>query len=117
MTFFKKSVFLRYTKSISKQNQNNKMSTQTLEANVKVIKTYIRDEKKVPFGVALMVKTPDGENHFGYSLVNKKFDKFDKKKGTKIALGRAMCGKPCYPSVEDRFQLVWHYRTLLGERI
>jgi hypothetical protein len=51
------------------------------------LKKYIRDEKRNPKGVVVLVK--DGERfYFGYSLCSPR-DKFSKKLGTTIALARA----------------------------
>lgn len=54
---------------------------------------YVRDKKRVPYGVIVAVKNPadcSNSNGFtiGYSLCNKK-DRFSKKMALKIALGRA----------------------------
>ena len=48
---------------------------------------YLRNKKRVPFGVLVAVKNPDGYN-IGYSLCSK-YDRFEKKMALKIALGRA----------------------------
>jgi hypothetical protein len=47
---------------------------------------YVRDRKRVPYGVLVAVKR-DGGFGVGYSLCNKK-DRFSKKMALKIALGR-----------------------------
>jgi hypothetical protein len=50
---------------------------------------YIRNNKRIPYGVVVGVKTPEGLGFaLGYSLCNKK-DRFNKKMALKIALGRA----------------------------
>lgn len=51
---------------------------------------YVRNKKRVPYGVIVAVKTDEGFS-MGYSLCNKK-DRFEKKMALKIALGRALWG-------------------------
>lgn len=54
------------------------------------LKTFIRDANNNPVGVAVVVKSEQGEFGFGYSLVNtNSADRFNPKIGTKIAVGRA----------------------------
>ena len=55
---------------------------------------YVRNKKRVPFGVIGGVKMDDG---FGmsYSLCNKK-DRFNKKMALKIAIGRVYQGVGCF---------------------
>lgn len=48
---------------------------------------YVRNKKRVPYGVIVAVKTDKGFN-IGYSQCNKK-DRFEKKLALRIALGRA----------------------------
>ena len=48
---------------------------------------YVRNKKRVPYGVLVAVKNSDGFT-CGYSLCNKK-DRFNKKRALEIALGRA----------------------------
>lgn len=48
---------------------------------------YVRDKKRVPYGVLVAVKNSGGFN-LGFSLCNKK-DRFSKQMALKIALGRA----------------------------
>lgn len=48
---------------------------------------YVRDKKRVPYGVLVAVKSGLGFT-CGYSLCNKK-DRFSKRLALKIALGRA----------------------------
>jgi hypothetical protein len=48
---------------------------------------YVRNNKRIPYGVVVGVKTPEGFA-LGYSLCNKK-DRFNKKMALKIAIGRA----------------------------
>lgn len=48
---------------------------------------YVRNKKRVPYGVLVAVKNSDGFT-CGYSLCNKK-DRFNKRMALKIALGRA----------------------------
>jgi hypothetical protein len=48
---------------------------------------YLRDKKRVPYGVLVATKN-DGGYNIGYSLCNK-YDRFEKKMALKIALGRA----------------------------
>lgn len=47
---------------------------------------YVRNKKRVPYGVLVAVKVPEGFA-CGYSLCNKK-DRFSKQMALKIALGR-----------------------------
>ncbi len=71
-----------------------------------VIKTYIRDEKsKQPRGIAVAVKH-DGKVNYGFSLINARADKWNKKIGTAIAMNRAT--SDCYelPAVKDREKAV-----------
>ena len=48
---------------------------------------YIRNRKKVPYGVLVAVKNPEGYN-IGYSLCSK-HDRFEKSMALRIAIGRA----------------------------
>lgn len=57
---------------------------------------YVRNNKRIPYGVVVGVKTPEGFA-LGYSLCNKK-DRFNKKMALKIALGRATYSS-CKPPV------------------
>lgn len=49
---------------------------------------YVRNKKRVPYGVLVAVKDNDCGYRFGYSLC-KKVDRFSKKMALKVALGRA----------------------------
>jgi len=49
---------------------------------------YVRNKKRVPYGVLVAVKVPEGFA-CGYSICNKK-DRFSKQMALKIALGRAI---------------------------
>jgi hypothetical protein len=53
---------------------------------------YVRNKKRVPYGVLVAVKNGNGFN-FGYSLCNKK-DRFTKEEALDIALERACAGVP-----------------------
>lgn len=55
----------------------------------KTIIKYIRKGKRVPYGVIVAVKSPDGEVRVDYSLC-KKGDRFTKAMALEIAIGRAM---------------------------
>lgn len=67
-----------------------------------ILRTYIRDEvTKHPRGIAVAVKDGDKVN-YGFSLVNSRLDKWDKKLGVAIALARATAQSYQLPSVEDR---------------
>jgi ABC-type xylose transport system substrate-binding protein len=71
-----------------------------------IIKKYIRDpETKQPRGIAVAVKTDDKIN-YGFSLINPKADKWNKKIGTAIAVNRAMSDQYNLPAVKDREQVV-----------
>lgn len=48
---------------------------------------YVRNKKRIPYGVLVALKNSDGFT-CGYSLCNKK-DRFSKKMALKIAFGRA----------------------------
>jgi hypothetical protein len=48
---------------------------------------YIRDKKKIPHGVLVAVKNPEGYS-VGYSLCSK-HDRFEKRMALNIAIGRA----------------------------
>lgn len=60
---------------------------------------YVRNKKRIPCGVIVAVKTPEGFA-FGYSLCNKKKDLFNKRTALKIAIGRAISktNENCLPS-------------------
>ena len=58
---------------------------------------YIRDKSRIPYGVLIAVKSPDGYN-IGYSLCNKK-DRFNKRMALKIAIGRANFSSDCVDSL------------------
>lgn len=49
---------------------------------------YVRDKKKIPYGVVVAIKSDNGFR-IGYSLCSKK-DRFSKDMALKIALGRVM---------------------------
>lgn len=70
------------------------------------IRTFIRDEKGQPRGMALAIRTDEGLR-YGYSLVNKRMDRFNKDLAIKIATARANSeigyGLPVVP---EREQLV-----------
>ena len=51
---------------------------------------YFRDKNRVPRGVIVAVKSPEGYN-IGYSLCSK-YDRFEKRMAIKIAIGRANFG-------------------------
>lgn len=55
----------------------------------KTIIKYIRKGKRVPYGVIVAVKRPDGEISVDYALC-KKGDRFTKDMALEIAIGRAM---------------------------
>ena len=75
---------------------------------MKIYKQYIRNKDNTPHGVAVLVKT-DNYDHLGYSLVNPKADRFEKKRGTDIAMARAFCGRDVCPKVESRKKLIQKY--------
>ena len=70
-----------------------------------VIRTYIRDEKNNPRGVAVAVKSDTGVD-YGFSLCNTRLDKWDKKLGISIALARATAKKYHLPDVPERWEAV-----------
>lgn len=71
-----------------------------------IIKTYIRDEKtKQPRGIAVAIKNGDTVD-YGFSLCNTRLDKWDKKLGTKIAIGRATAPQYQLPGVPEREKAV-----------
>lgn len=51
---------------------------------------YLRDKKRIPTGVLVSVLLPNGDVSVNYSYCNSKTDKFNKKTGLKIAIGRAL---------------------------
>ena len=55
-----------------------------------VLIEFVRDRKKVPFGVLAAVKRENGDIHINYSMCNTKKDKFDRELGKQMAIGRAM---------------------------
>lgn len=69
-----------------------------------LIKTYIRDEKNNPRGVAVAVRRND-EIFYGFSLCNPE-DVYDKELGLKIAVNRAESPTYLLPGVEDRYVAV-----------
>jgi hypothetical protein len=76
------------------------METQT------VLKSYIRDEKtKQPRGIAVAVKEGSKIN-YGFSLINPKADKWNKKIGTAIAINRATADQYELPGVKEREKVV-----------
>jgi hypothetical protein len=48
---------------------------------------YVRDKNRIPRGVLVAVKSPEGYN-IGYSLCSK-YDRFEKRMALNIAIGRA----------------------------
>ena len=85
------------------------MNTETME---NTLINYIRNDDGTPYGV--VVATRIGDNvHFGYSFQNP-IDKWDRKKGLKIALSRAEAGSYEMPiSSSKRFDaLAFAYREL-----
>lgn len=54
------------------------------------IRTYIRNSKKQPIGIIIATTSnhPDHKYHIGWSKVHAKKDKFDKRIGLAIAIGR-----------------------------
>lgn len=74
-----------------------------------MLKTYLRDEKRNPIGVVVVIKQ-DNDYRFGYSLCAP-CDKFDKQKGVNIAVHRANAAnlqsdEALAPLVSDRRQKV-----------
>jgi hypothetical protein len=51
---------------------------------------YVRDKNRIPRGVLVAVKSPEGYN-IGYSLCSK-YDRFEKRMALNIAIGRANFG-------------------------
>lgn len=66
-----------------------------------IIKTFIRDKHNNPRGIAVAVRN-DTKINYGFSLINPKADKWNKKIGTSIAVNRALSDQYELPSVEDR---------------
>jgi hypothetical protein len=56
---------------------------------------YVRNKKRIPYGVIVAIKNNDGGFNIGYSLCNKK-DRFTKKMALEIAIGRAEIISPSY---------------------
>lgn len=55
----------------------------------KVQRQYVRDRKGAPVGVLLAVKSPNkSKYHIGWSMCNRKLDKFDKKIANELAMKR-----------------------------
>lgn len=59
---------------------------------------YVRNKKRVPYGVLVAVKVPEGFA-CGYSICNKK-DRFSKQMALKIALGRVFVAPSHFNSDE-----------------
>jgi len=89
------------------------MNTQHQKQNI--IKTFIRDEKNNPRGIALIVREGD-EILYGYSLLHTTKDRFDKILGTNIALKRAYSPSFNLPSVPERQEAVLSAFQHLEER-
>lgn len=71
-----------------------------------MIKTLIRDEKGQPRGLAVAIRESDGIR-YGYSLVNRRLERFNKDRGVMIATARANSEKGYgLPLVPEREQLV-----------
>ena len=74
--------------------------------NNTMLKYYIRDSKtKQPRGIAVAIKT-DGKVNYGFSLINAKADKWNKKIGTAIAVNRATSDQYELPAVKEREKAV-----------
>jgi len=81
-----------------------------------LLKTYIRDEKKNPVGIAIAVKHND-EVLYGYSLCNINAEPFDKELGFEKAMYRAMSPEGYkLPQVPERFEKVINAYQKLQER-
>jgi len=74
---------------------------------------YVRDRKNNPIGIVLALRHEDNTYSLGWSYAKRKHDKFDKEIGLSIAMGRALCPRPCrskvpyevnklIPQMEDR---------------
>lgn len=61
---------------------------------------YVRNKKRIPYGVIVAVKDEDQGYRIGFSLCNKK-DHFNKKMALKIAIGRAFLKGSAYSSCYD----------------
>lgn len=77
---------------------------------------YVRNKKRIPYGVVVAVKDGDQGYQIGFSLCNKK-DRFNKKMALKIAIGRAFLKgsayRSCYHSAPrdvDRMLLIFNAR-------
>ena len=71
-----------------------------------VIKQYIRNEQnKQPRGVAVAIREND-EILYGFSLLNTKMDRFEKKLGLDIAIARAKAPSYQLPKVLEREAMV-----------
>lgn len=71
-----------------------------------MLKEYIRDEQtRQPRGIVVSIREND-QVLYGYSLLNTKLDKFDKRLGLNIAINRAY--SECYtlPDTKEREYLV-----------
>ena len=80
------------------------------------IRTFIRDDKGQPRGIAVAIRKPEGLQ-YGYSLLNTRLDRFNKDLGIKIATARANSVKGYgLPLVPEREQLVIEAFVRLQER-
>jgi len=70
-----------------------------------VLKLYIRNEKNQPRGVVVAVKVGD-QMCYGFSLLNTRLDKWDRVKGTAIAMARAAAASYKLPVVPEREKMV-----------
>ena len=71
-----------------------KTITDNLLTNNKILINYIRDKNGHPYGVIAVSKNIDNSIRYGYSLCNnKEGDRFSKKRGKMIAIGRLKSNK------------------------
>jgi hypothetical protein len=75
---------------------------------------YIRNKQKHPRGVVVAVRKDDAI-HYGFSLVNP-IDKWDKEKGIKIAVSRALAGEFNLPLSRENYDAIIDGFTNLKQR-
>ena len=80
-----------------------------------ILKHYIRDEKRNPQGLAVLVRQGDKVS-YGFALVNPRLDTFTKKEATQRAIERAMMDKYNLPVVPERESKVLDAYLYLQDR-
>ena len=84
-----------------------------------ILKLYIRDTEaknpRTPRGIAVAIREGD-KILYGFSLLNTRLDRWDKKLGLKIAMARAYATAYNLPQVQNRESLVLDAFDILQKR-